>query len=99
MAAGDVAAGTASVAASGTYDIKPSSGVEWVLHNVYYYAATVNVKLSMTDGTNVVDFDSDTSQGGRLGMAIHVTNAYWLRVTNLNSGAAVLIAYDGVQTK
>lgn len=95
MAAGNVVAGTASVAATtGTYDIKPASGVEWVIHNVYYNGA---VNFVITDGTNTFQFDSDTGAGARLGLTTHVTNTYWLRITN-TGGSAVLIAYDGIQT-
>lgn len=94
MAAGNMVGGTASVAAtSGTYDIKPSSG-EWVIHNIYYAGA---VQFSMTDGTNTIQFDSDTTAGARLGMTTHVSSTYWLRISN-TGGSAVLIAYDGMQT-
>lgn len=85
--------GTQSIAASGTYDIKPASG-EWVIHNIYY---NNQLKFSMTDGTNVVDFDSDTGQGARMGMTTHASSTYWLRITNTGS-TALLIAYDGMQT-
>lgn len=94
MAAGNMVGGTSSLAASATYDIKPASGVEWVIHNVYY---NNQLKLSMTDGTNVVDFDTDTGQGARMGLTTHVSNGYWLRVTNTGA-SALLIAYDGMQT-
>jgi hypothetical protein len=97
MAQGDVVGGTSSLAATtGTLDIKPGAGVEWVIHNVYY--AATGIKLSMTDGTNVIDFETDNAQGARMGMMIHVSNAYWLRLSN-TSGSALLVAYDGIQTK
>lgn len=94
MAAGNMVGGTTSIAASGTYDIKPGAGVEWDVHNVYY---NNQIKFSMTDGTNVVDFDTDTAQGARLGLTTHVSNTYWLRLTNTGA-SALLIAYDGMQT-
>lgn len=94
MAAGNLFSGTQSIAAAGTYDIKPASPNEWVIHNIYY---NNQIKLSMTDGTNVVDFDSDTGQGARLGLTTHVSNTYWLRVTNTGAGT-LLIAFDGMQT-
>lgn len=93
MAAGNMIGGTQSIAASGTYDIKPTSPNEWNIHNIYY---NNQVKLSMTDGTNVVDFDSDTGQGARLGLTTHVSNTYWLRITNTGA-SALLFAYDGMQ--
>lgn len=95
MAVGNLIKGTSSIAASGTYDIKPTGTDEWVIHNVYY---NNQLKLSMTDGTNVVDFDSDTGQGARMGMTTHVSSTYWLRITNTNASGTLLIAYDGMQT-
>lgn len=94
MAAGNLVKGTSSLTTSSTFDIKPSGTDEWIIHNVYY---NNQLKLSMTDGTNVVDFDSDTSQGARMGMTTHVSNAYWLRITNTGT-VTLLIAFDGVQT-
>lgn len=59
MAAGNIVGGTSSLVASATYDIKPTSPNEWDIHNIYY---NNQIKLSMTDGTNVVDFDSDPGE-------------------------------------
>lgn len=94
MAAGNMIGGTSSIAASATYDIKPTNPNEWVIHNIYY---NNQIKLSMTDGTNVIDFDSDTGSGARMGLTTHVSSTYWLRITNTGSGS-LLIAYDGMQT-
>ena len=93
MAAGNLFSGTASIAASGTYDIKPVSG-EVDLHNVYY---NNQLKFSMSDGTNVVDFDTDTGQGARLGLTTHLSTTYFLRITNTGTGT-LLISFDGMQT-
>lgn len=95
MAAGDVVTGISSVAAGGTLDIKPI-GAEWVIHNIYYNQGTV--EFYKTDGTNLLKFDSDTTQGARLGAVFHVTNAQWIQVKN-TAGTSTLIGYDGVQTK
>lgn len=94
MAAGNMFSGTTSISTGGTFDIKPSSGIEWNIHNVYFNAT---MKLSMTDGVNVVDFDSDTTKGARQAMTTHVSNTYWLRITNTGT-SILLIAYDGIQT-
>lgn len=93
MAAGNMFGGVASIAASATYDIKPTSG-EWDLHNVYY---SNQIQFSMTDGTTVVTFDTDTAQGFRQGLTTHLSVNYWLRITNTGTGT-LLIAYDGMQT-
>lgn len=96
MAVGDVVTGLSSVAASGVLDIRPAAGVEWVIHNVYYSQGTV--EFYKTDGTNLLRFDTDTSQGARLGAVFHCTNAQWIQVKN-TAGTATLIGYDGKQTK
>lgn len=97
MAAGDVKSAISSVSAiSGTYDIKPASGEEWVIHNIYYSGGTV--EFYRADGTNLLKFDSDTTQGARMGISYHVTNGQWIQIKN-TSGSAILVGYDGVQTK
>lgn len=96
MAVGDVVTGITSVASAGVLDIRPASGVEWVIHNIYYNQGTV--QLYKTDGTNILQFDTDTAQGARLGAVFHCTNAQWIQVKN-TAGTATLIGYDGVQTK
>jgi hypothetical protein len=93
MAAGNRFAGTQSIAASGTWDLKPASG-ELLLQNIYY---NNQLKMSMTDGTNVVDFDSDTGQGARMGLKTGLLTTYWIRFTNTGTGT-LLLAYDGIQT-
>lgn len=95
MAAGNMVGGTASVAAtSGTYDIKPGVGAEWVIHNIYVAGA---VTISVTDGTNTITLDAPSGQNSYLGIMTHVSNTYWIRISNTGA-SAVLIAYDGMQT-
>lgn len=98
---GDVVTGISSVAATtGTLDIKPGAGIEWVIHNIYYAAPTggSGIEFYKTDGTNAIKFDSDITQGGRLGMAFHCTNAQWIQLKNTGT-AALFAGYDGIQTK
>lgn len=96
MAVGDVVSGlSASVANNGTVNIQPASGVEWVIHNVYYSGA---VELYTVNGANIIKFDSDTTFGARLGAVFHLNNTQYLQIKNV-SGGAINIAYDGVQTK
>lgn len=95
MAAGAIKSAITSIAASGTYDIKPATaGEEWVIHNIRYSG---QIKLSVTDGTNTIDYDSDTTPGARLGLADHVNQSVWIQVTNTGT-SALLVEYDGVQT-
>jgi hypothetical protein len=95
MAIGDKVFGVQTIAAAGVYDIRPSSGVEWTIHNIRY---NNQLKLTMTDGTTLVDYDSDQGQGGRLGLTDNLTNGYFIRVTNTGASTMTL-AFDGVQTK
>jgi hypothetical protein len=95
VAAGDVYAGISSIANNAYLDIQPSSGVEAVIHDVYYAGA---VEFHFYDGTNDINFDSDSSAGARLGMTWHCTNSVRVRIKN-TSGGTMLIGYDGVQTK
>lgn len=96
MAIGDVVTGLQSVANNGVLDIRPPAGQEWVVHNIYYNNGTI--EFYKTDDTNLLKFDSDTSQGARLGVVFHVTNAQWIQVKN-TAGSTTIIGYDGIQTK
>ncbi|MCD6148461.1 hypothetical protein J7J18_03755 [bacterium] len=96
MAVGDVKSDLQSVAASNYLDIRPPSGEEWVIHNIYH---EYDVSLVFTDGTNELTFDSDTGAGVYAKYAFHVTNSLWIRVYNSDTANARLIGYDGVQTK
>lgn len=95
MAIGDVQTAIQNVANNALLDIKPSSGAEWVIHNISYGAS---MELYKTDGTNSIKVDSDSSAGGRLGVTLHCTNGVWYQIKNV-SGASTNLSYDGVQTK
>lgn len=95
MAQGDVVKGLTSVTASGHLDIQPPSGSEWVIHNIKYSG---QVSFNDTDGTNVLNWGTDTSSGGQMGASFHATNDYYLRIINTGS-VSILVSYDGVQTK
>ena len=99
MAAGNAYQGNGVLAGSNaTFDIKPSVGVEAVLHNVWWTAPTSGqVQLIKTDGTNAVQFDSDTTAGGRQNLQIHISNTVWLQLKNTGS-ANITYGYDGMQT-
>ncbi|MEM1532427.1 MAG: hypothetical protein QW599_06250 [Nitrososphaerota archaeon] len=96
MAVGDVFSGLTLVSAGGYLDIRPPSGVEAVIHNIYH---AYDVDLAFTDGTNVLIFDTDTGAGVYAKYAFHVTNSLWIRVINKDTANARLIGYDGVVTK
>lgn len=96
MAQGDVKKGLSSITTNAVLNIQPPAGEEWVIHNVYYNQGTV--EFNITDGTNVLKFDTDTTPGGRFSAVFHVTNTQWLQIKN-TATTSTLIGYDGVQTK
>ena len=96
MAVGDVVSNIVSVAASGTLDIQPAAGVEWIIHNIYY---EYDVDIALTDGTNILTFDSVTGNGVYAKFSFHVTNTIFLRITNKDTANARLVGYDGIQSK
>ncbi|MGB9614258.1 MAG: hypothetical protein ACPL3B_01990 [Fervidobacterium sp.] len=95
MGVGDVYSGLQSVSAGAYVDIRPTLGSEASVHNIY---ASGSISLSLTDGTNVLTFDSMTGPGVYAKFAFHVTYNIWIRVTN-TSGSTILIGWDGVYTK
>jgi hypothetical protein len=100
MAVGDVVRGLFQIVGqNNTYDIKPSAGVEWVIHNLYYSSqCDFNIVDDSTGSAIPITFDSDTGQGARLGVSIHLTNGHYLRIKN-NGTLTLNFSYDGVQTK
>ena len=99
MAAGDAyIKDPVSVAANGFLDLQPAANTEIVVHNVYVNGTGKAVEFYFYDGTNSILFDSDTADGSRQGVAWHCTNTRYVRVKNV-SGAALLIAADGMYTK
>jgi hypothetical protein len=95
MAVGDVKSGISSIASGAYLDIRPPTGEEWVIHNIYHAS---DIQLELYDGTNSLVFDTDTGAGVYAKYAFHVTNSIRIRVKN-TSASAQLIGYDGVQTK
>lgn len=93
-AVGDTAAACSSVANNAFLDIQPGSGVEWVVHNLWFED---NVELQRYDGTNAVAV-AQYSQGFK-DLVTHVTNSNRIRVKNIHGSAAKLICYDAIVTK
>ena len=98
MAAGVAYQGGGTIASNATVSIQPSSGVEAVIHNVWWEGPTAGqVQLIKTDGTNPVTFDTDGSAGGRQNLQIHVSHTVYLQVKNTGS-ATINYQYDGMGT-
>jgi hypothetical protein len=95
MAAGDVKSDLQAVSNGGNLVIQPPSGEEWVIHNIYY---SQPVTFQIMRSPNTISFDSDSTNGARLGTVFHLTNGQYLRILN-NYAGTNNIGYDGVQTK
>lgn len=99
MAAGAaVQVGPTSVAAAARLTVQPGAGVEWIIHNVYVPAgiAAAGVDVELYDGTNTVVVYAGLTES-LLSHSFHLTNGTYLRVLN-NTGGAVLLAADGVES-
>lgn len=95
MAIGDVVNGIALVQPGEYLNMKPAAGIEWVIHNITFGGAA---EIYYTDGTIEVKFDAEEAWGGRMGFVYHCTNTKYYRVKNA-SASAIVIGFDGVQTK
>ncbi len=95
MAVGDVCSDLQSIAAGSYLDIRPTAGVEWVIHNIYHED---RAQLSFYDGSNEIIFDVDYGLGVWAWYEFHCTNARRIRIKNM-AGVAKLIGYDGIVTK
>lgn len=91
---GSVVSGSSSVAASATYNIQPTSGVEWTVMNIYYTGA---VSIAIVDGANTIPYDSDSTSGGKLGGVWNLSSTHYIRITNTGS-TAIIVSFDGKQT-
>ena len=95
MAVGDVVSDLQSIGAGSYLDIRPGSGIEWVIHNIYHED---RVQLSFYDGTNEIIFDVDYGLGVWAWYEFHCNNTRRIRIKNM-AASAKLIGYDGIITK
>lgn len=99
-AVGDaVAPSCVSVASAATTDIRPGSGSEWILHNIFF---EYNIELQRYDGTNTLPmgpYVPVVPSGDFLSGNWHLTNSSYFRVKNLHASAAKLVCWDGIVTK
>jgi len=95
MAIGDIFSDIQSVANLAYLDIRPASGKEAVVNNIYYED---DVAISFYDGVNEVDFDTATGAGIYARFGFDVDNTNRIRVKN-TGGEAHPIGYSGRYTR
>ena len=95
MAVGDVAKAHVSIGAGSSYDIRPGSGQEMNVHNVYVPNG-VTILLYKTDGTH--DVLVETLTGSMLLYNFHLTHDCYLKLVNVGT-TPVWCGYDGIWTK
>ena len=95
MAVGDIFSDIQLVANLAYLDIRPASGKEAVVNNIYFED---DVAISFYDGVNEVDFDIATGAGIYARFGFDVDNTNRIRVKN-TGGEAHPIGYSGRYTR
>ena len=96
MAKGDGVGDVSSVATGATKIIRPASGIEWIIHNVYYEGATNSY---ITDnGTDTLLFASSGGKGSMSAYFWHLRIDHYLKIKNTES-TSKLIGFDGIVSK
>jgi hypothetical protein len=95
MAVGDVAKAHVSIGAGSSYNIRPDSGQEINVHNIYVPNG-VTILLYKTDGIN--DVLVETLTGSMLLYNFHLTYDCYLKLVN-GGASPVWCGYDGIWTK
>lgn len=92
MAVGDNVLSHSSIANNASLTIRPGSGEEWILHNLYFGGAW---ELYRTDGTNTIKVDSGTGVRMLTQLKLKATYSIYYTIKNV-SGGSVYMGYDGV---
>lgn len=87
--------GLIDIANNASVDVKPETGVEWVIHNIYVESGK-QVKVYRTDGANSVLVDTVT--GSLLAFFFHLTSEMYIKLENV-SGETINIGYDGMSVR
>jgi len=85
-----------SVSPAASLTVRPTSGIEWIIHNIYS-ADGYPIEVYITDGSNPIKIDVTTS-GGLLGYAFHLTNTVYMTIKNTDASSHY-ISYDGIVSK
>lgn len=92
MTVGQAVTAVTSTADDASLLIQPTSGVEWIIHNI---AAPddAEIEIYFTDGTNDILVLSNI--GGYIDGHFHVTNSKYYKIKNV-SGGTIYLGYDGI---
>jgi len=98
MASGDAVIGIESISDNSAITIKPSAGVEWIIHNLFIpdNAAEDGVDVAIVSGTGSIVVI--TALSSLFQHNFHVTNSQWITMTN-KTGSTALLGYDGIVVK
>jgi hypothetical protein len=90
---GEVVHSLDEIADDAYMSIQPAADIEWMITNIYHAGAA---ELYIYDGTDESLVDSDPAGGVWANYKFFLTNGHYLRIKNVNGGAAV-VGYDGVR--
>lgn len=90
-----ISADGASVADNDFLTIRPISGTDIIVRNIYHEKAT---EIYKSDGINNVIFDNHDKEGHWSSHFFHVTYGDFLKIKNV-SGSSAKISYDAVIVK
>jgi hypothetical protein len=88
----DTICDVAQLTAGATFDIRPTGTGQWIVHNVYVKSGK-QVRVDLTNGAYTINVDTIT--GSLLCFCFHLTNIYYMKLTNL-SGETIQVGYDGI---
>lgn len=98
MAAGDAKHSYGdNIAANAFFAIQPGAGEQWVLTNIFYSGSVEIYFRDDTLGQEIGPIIPDSGAGAMLGLNIHMTERYFVRVKAIS--AARDISFTAVQTK
>lgn len=92
MAVGDNVLAHSSVANGSYLTIRPGSGEEWIINNLFMGGAW---ELYRTDGTNAIKVDSGSGVRMLTQLKLKATYSIYFTIKNV-SGSAAYTGYDGV---
>lgn len=93
MAAGDALTYIESVTNAASIVIRPNSGFDWIIHNIYH---TKDCALLWTNGTVVGTVSILSGYNVETNLQIHLTNSTFV---SIHCNSAQVVGYDGVVTR